>query len=63
MRVVVNRMLCESNAICVAVAPEVFALEDDDLVLLDEQPPESVRQRVEEAVTLCPRIALSIVEE
>jgi ferredoxin len=62
--VVVNRVLCESNALCMGVAPEVFELDDDDvLVILDERPPESLRAKVEEAVMLCPKQALSIEED
>src|SRR5215213_4436383 len=49
MRVVVDYDLCESNAICMAVAPEVFEVRDDDnLYVLDENPPESMRAKVQE---------------
>ena len=42
MRVVVDFDLCESNALCMAAAPEVFEVRDDDLLyVLDENPPES----------------------
>jgi ferredoxin len=61
MRVVVDWDLCESNAICMAVAPEVFEVDDDDnLNLLQEQPSEELRPKVEEAVRRCPKQALSI---
>ena len=61
MRVVVDYDLCESNAICMAVAPEVFEVDDDDnLNLLQEEPPEALRPKVEEAVRRCPKQALSI---
>ena len=61
MRVVVDYDLCESNAICMAVAPEVFEVDDDDnLNLLQEEPPENLRPKVEEAVRRCPKQALSI---
>ena len=61
MRVVVDYDLCESNAICMAVAPEVFEVDDDDnLNLLQEEPPEDLRPKVEEAVRRCPKQALSI---
>ena len=64
MRVVVDRDLCEGNGKCEAVAPEVFRVgEDDQVVLLMERPPESLRARVEQAVRLCPRQALRILEE
>ncbi len=61
MRVVVDYDLCESNAICMSVAPEVFEVDDDDnLNLLQEEPPEELRPKVEEAVRRCPKQALSI---
>jgi ferredoxin len=64
MRVVVDFDLCESNAICMAVAPEVFEVRDDDfLYILDEQPPEALRPKVEEAVRRCPKQAISVEEE
>ena len=61
MRVVVDYDLCESNAICMAVASEVFEVDDDDnLNLLQESPPEELRGKVEEAVRRCPKQALSL---
>ena len=61
MRVVVDYDLCESNAVCMAVAPEVFEVDDEDnLNLLQEEPPEDLRPKVEEAVRRCPKQALSI---
>jgi ferredoxin len=61
VRVVVDYGRCESNALCMAAAPEVFEVRDDDqLYLLDENPPELLRAKVEAAVKACPKIALSI---
>lgn len=61
MRVIVDMARCEANALCMGVAPEVFELTDDDeLILLQEHPDESLRAAVEEAVRLCPRQAISI---
>jgi ferredoxin len=62
VRVVVDYDLCESNGICEGFAPEVFRVDDetDQLVLLQEFPPESLRGPVEMAVQRCPRQALSI---
>ncbi len=63
MRVVVDYDLCESNAICMGIAPEVFEVRDDDLLyILDEHPPEALRARVEEAIRRCPKQALSLEE-
>ena len=61
MRVVVDFDLCESNALCMAAAPEVFEVRDDDfLYILDENPPESLRSKVELAVQRCPKQAIKI---
>ena len=62
MRVVVNRALCESNAVCVATAPEVFEVDDDTdrLRLLQEEPPPELRPAVATAVRKCPKGALSL---
>jgi ferredoxin len=64
MRVVVDRVLCESNAVCMRLVPEVFEVRDDDrLYLLQEHPPEALRARLAEAVRRCPKQALSLVDE
>lgn len=63
-RVVVNFNLCESNALCMGVAPDVFEVGDDDqLYLLDEHPGDNTRELVEHAVRLCPKQAISIADE
>ena len=64
LKVVVDYDLCEANAVCMDVCPECFRVEDDDsLTILVERPPEKLRQKVEEAVRLCPRQAISLVED
>jgi ferredoxin len=64
MKVVVDFDLCESNAICMGIAPEVFEVREDDfLYILDENPPESLRGKMEEAVASCPRAAIKLVED
>jgi len=61
MRVVVDYDLCESNAICMVAAPEVFEVRDDDfLYVLQDEPPEELRGKVEEAVRRCPKQAIAI---
>lgn len=63
MKIVVDRDLCEANAVCMARCPEVFRVgADDQLVLLDEHPPETLRRKVAAAVQGCPRQALRIEE-
>jgi ferredoxin len=61
MKVHVDFDLCESNALCMAAAPEVFEVRDDDfLYILDENPPEELRAKVEEAVRACPKAAITL---
>jgi ferredoxin len=61
MRIVVDYDLCESNAVCMSILPEVFEVRDDDfLYVLDETPPEELRGKVEEAVARCPKQAIAI---
>jgi ferredoxin len=61
MKVVVNYDLCESNAVCMGIAPEVFEVRDDDfLYVLQENPPEELRDKVAEAARRCPKQAITI---
>jgi ferredoxin len=61
MRVVVDFDQCESNALCMGILPQVFEVRDDDLLyVLDENPPEELRDKLMEAVRSCPKNAISI---
>jgi ferredoxin len=61
MRVVVDFDKCESNALCMAAAPEVFEVRDDDfLYVLQENPSDDLRTKVEEAVRICPKQAITL---
>ena len=63
MRVVVDFDLCESNALCMDAAPEVFEVRDDDfLYVLQENPDEALRAKVEQAARVCPKQAIKIEE-
>ena len=63
MKVVVDYDLCESNAVCMGILPEVFEVRDDDfLYVLNENPPEDLRGKLEEAVQRCPKQAISSEE-
>ncbi len=61
MRIKVDFDLCESNALCMDACPEVFELTDnDELIVLIEEPDEALRSKVEDAAQLCPRLAITI---
>ena len=61
MKVTIDYELCEANALCMDACPKVFRLTDDDqMILLIEEPDESLRDQVEAAAQLCPRLAIAI---
>jgi ferredoxin len=46
-----------------SILPEIFEVRDDGyLYVLDENPPESLRAKLEEAVRSCPTQAISLAE-
>ncbi len=61
MKIKVDFDLCESNALCEAIAPDVFYLDDDDYLQLktEETTDENIAD-VRRAVASCPRAAISI---
>ena len=64
MKVIVDYGLCHSNANCLDECPEVFALGDQDLpIVLNEHPPEELREKVKFAAQCCPRSAITILED
>ena len=63
MKVRVDFDLCESNALCEALAPATFELGDDDaLRILDDRVTDDNVETIERAVASCPRSAISIAE-
>ncbi|MFI0373065.1 ferredoxin [Actinomadura sp. 1N219] len=63
MRVRVDPLVCEANAVCAGLAPEVFDLDDEDVlqILAPDVPPEE-QDRVRHAVRSCPKAALTLDE-
>ena len=62
MQIVVDRDLCEANAVCCGLAPDVFELdEDENLVIKTQDPPPDRVERVSLAVARCPKNALKIL--
>jgi ferredoxin len=61
--VIVDRDRCESNALCMSAAPEVFWVDGDDVLhVLTATPGEEYRAQVEKAVRDCPMLALGLVD-
>lgn len=65
MRVAADTDLCQGHQMCQGEAPTVFGFDEeaDVVVVLDEHPDESLRDRVTTAVKYCPAFALSIEED
>ncbi|MCU1396066.1 MAG: putative 3Fe-4S ferredoxin [Ilumatobacteraceae bacterium] len=61
MKVVVDFDVCASTGSCMQTCPEVFEVRSDGyLYILQEEPAEELRAKVEEAADLCPTGAISI---
>lgn len=62
MKMLVDYDLCEGHGECVIAAPEVFDLDDagEKVVLVQEEPREELRDKVVEAVRICPIVALQL---
>jgi ferredoxin len=62
-RVEVDYDVCEANALCEATAPDMFFVDDDDqLQVEDPTVTDENRSRVERAVASCPKSALRIAD-
>ena len=61
MKVTVDYDVCASTGSCMQICPEVFELRSDGyLYILQEEPPESLRQQVEQAADMCPTAAITV---
>ena len=61
MKVVVDYDVCASTGSCMQVCPEVFEVRSDGfLYVLQEEPPEELRERVLQAEELCPTGAITV---
>ncbi len=64
MKVVVDYNVCEANARCQEVCPEVFKLDDEDnLHVLIENPGEELKEKLVTAVRVCPRQAIGLLDD
>lgn len=63
MRVLVDRDMCEANAVCAGLVPEVFDVDDSDqLNILVGEVPARLADGVRLAVQSCPKTALRLAE-
>ena len=63
MKIVVNRSLCDGNGLCTKEAPELLALDQDEVLhILKETFAEESIEHARKAVQVCPKCALSIAD-
>lgn len=63
MRVTIDPDKCIASGACVIANPDVFAQDDDGIVVvLDQTPPAEQRARVLEAVGACPAMVIEMQE-
>lgn len=63
MRVTVDRDVCEANAVCAGLVPELFAVDDEDsLHILMTEVPAGLADAVRHAARSCPKAALTLDE-
>ncbi|MBY0287688.1 MAG: ferredoxin [Mycobacteriaceae bacterium] len=63
-RIEVDLDLCQGHAMCELEAPDVFTVPKRGKVeILDTEPPDDVRDEVQNAVDMCPTQALFIKEK
>jgi ferredoxin len=68
MKVTVDAELCEANAVCARLAPEVFSIRSDEdgedvlAIAADGEVPAPSQAAVRDAVSRCPKMALLLAE-
>jgi ferredoxin len=61
MELKVDRDLCEANAVCCGLAPDVFELDDEELLVISQPFAPERLERVQKAVERCPKNALELL--
>jgi ferredoxin len=56
----INHDECIGDGVCEEICPEVFELRDDGLAyVINEEPDESLSEKIDEAIEACPAVAIS----
>ncbi|HET9081937.1 MAG TPA: ferredoxin [Trebonia sp.] len=68
MKVTVDPLACEANAVCARLVPRVFSIREDEdgedvlAIAGNGEVPAEFAEDVRDAVTRCPKMALSVEE-
>jgi ferredoxin len=58
-QIIVDWDECEANAVCESIVPEIFSVDDNDMLnVSNDRPPAELLDKVQEAVDMCPKRAL-----
>ena len=61
MKIIFDKEKCKLHAQCRGAAPELFSFNDDgSLKVLDWNPPEELREALQDAIDVCPQGAISM---
>jgi ferredoxin len=64
MKVTVDYDMCASTGGCMQICPEVFEVRSDGfLYVLQEEPAETLWNKVRTAADLCPTAAIELIED
>ena len=60
IKVHVDMNLCQSHGECAYVAPDIFELGDDDVLVWKEDVDPSLREQAQAAADACPMLAIRV---
>ena len=64
LKIIADRSKCQGHARCYALAPDIFALNEEGYIDFDERVIATDREkRARQAVRACPENALTLIEE
>ena len=70
MKVRIDTDLCQGHSVCLGECPEVFDVVEQEggegypqVVLLTDNPPEALRQKVEAAARYCPNHVITVDDD
>jgi len=64
LRLEIDYDKCIASGVCAQIAPGVFAVDDEGMiVVLDTSPGDELREVVEEAAAACPACVITVADE
>jgi ferredoxin len=60
VKVTVDTKKCQEHGQCVIAAPGVFTFDEDGVLVWTAEPPDAMRESVEDAADVCPVQAITV---